>query len=65
MTTRKKYQVCADAPKEISGIRHDGPGSYIELSASQAAHPLRTGQIRLPVVKTKPRKTRANGRNKR
>ena len=39
------YEVTAAAPREIAGLRHDGEGSVITLTESQAKHHETVGHL--------------------
>lgn len=45
---KKAYEITESAGREVAGMRNPGAGDTIELTASQAEHPLRLGHIRVP-----------------
>lgn len=42
------YEITETAPVKVADKRHNGPGTTIELTESQAKHELRLGHVKLP-----------------
>ena len=54
------YEVTSLAGKEVATKRHDGPGSVLSLTESQAKYELLKGALK-PYVPANPPKSKARG----
>ena len=55
------YVITDSAGKEVAGRRHDGAGSVISLTESQAKHELLIGSIKLHVPSAATPKAKGRG----